>query len=219
MLTYAETASSSTIVPVEAVPSSQQQERPIDPSTSLPFSGSYAIGPLDPAQFSTLHARLATGAECCLLIPLHLPLWFLHDPQFKEGYEAGYLDPETEEGWSVPQIVNWTYHFIQRELDFDEAWEDFGLHLPAWIVGCLLGDLAGLAETERTLALVGVAHLAFLLPFLTLDSPFWPPVNLYRADFPHRMALRAYRARVRSYREQGKCFEEAQRLALVANEQ
>jgi len=33
------------------------------------------------------------------------------------------------------------------------------------------------------------------------------------------MALRAYRARVRSYREQGKCFEEAQRLALVANEQ
>ncbi len=124
------------------------------------------------------------------------------DPQFAEGYEAGYLSPETEAEWSVPQLVNWTYHFIQRELSFEEAWEDFGLHLPAWIVGCVLGDLAGLAETERTLALVGGAHPSFFLPFLTFDSPFWPPVNLYRADF-----------------EQGKSFEEAQRLALATSGQ
>jgi len=31
-----------------------------------------------------------------------------------------------------------------------------------------------LAETERALALVGVAHLGFLLPFLSLDALSWP---------------------------------------------
>jgi hypothetical protein len=216
MLTYAETASNSTIVPGEAVPSSQHQERPTDP---LPSPGSYAIGPLDPAQVRILPVRLSSGEACTLLLPLNVSPSFLHDQQFAEGYEAGYLSPETEEAWSIPQLVNWTYHFIQRELHSEEAWNDFGLHLPAWVVGCVLGDLAGLAETERTLALVGVAHLSFLLPFLTFDSPFWPPVNLYRADFPHRVALRTYRTRVRSYREQGKSFAEAQQLALAASEQ
>jgi hypothetical protein len=216
MLTLAETDSNSTIVTVEAVPSSQHQERPTDP---LPSPGSYAIGPHDPARVTILPVHLSSGAECSLLVPVLLPPSLLYDPQFTEGYEAGYLSPDAEAEWSVPQIVNWTYHFIQRELHFEEAWEDFGLHLPDWIVGCVLGDLAGLAETERTLALVGVAHLSFLLPFLSLDSRFWPPVNLYRADFPHRLALHDYRARVRSYREQGKSCEEAQRLALLISEQ
>lgn len=215
MLTSAETASSSTIALVESVPNSQYRECSTDPLS--PYS--YAIGPLDSVQLTTLPVQLSSGQACTLLLPLNVPPSLLHDPQFAEGYEAGYLDPETEAEWSVPQLVNWTYHFIQRDLHFEEAWEDFGLHLPAWIVGCVLGDLAGLAETERTLALVGVAHLSFLLPFLTFDSPFWPPVNLYRAGFPHQVALCAYRARVRSYREQGKSFEEAQRLALVVSGQ
>src|SRR5260370_26023128 len=128
MLPYAETASGSTIVPVEAVSFSQYQKLSIDPLTALPSSNSYAIGPLDPAQFTTLHARLARGATCSLLVPLHLPLSFFIDPQFKEGYEAGYLSPDTEAEWSIPQILNWTYHFIQCELDVEEAWQDFGLH-------------------------------------------------------------------------------------------
>ena len=85
----------------------------------------------------------------------------------------------------------------------------------------MLGDLAWLAETERTLALVGLAHLCFLLPFLSLwlDSPFWPPCSLHRAHFPHTQALRAYRAQVRTYREQGKSFAQAQRLTLAASAQ
>src|SRR5260370_28061465 len=72
MLTYAETASRSAIVPVASVPSSQYQEHLIDLPTSLPSPASYAIGPLDPAQFTTLQARLATGATCSLLVPLRL---------------------------------------------------------------------------------------------------------------------------------------------------
>ena len=46
---------------------------------------------------------------------------------------------------------------------------------------------------------------------------FAPPCSLDRADFPHREALRTYRAQIRTYREQGKSFSEAQRLALAAS--
>ena len=218
MLTYGETVSSSTIVPVVAGSLNQCQERTNEALSSL-CTSSYAIGPLDLTQLTTLPVQLSTGQACTLLLPAQLPPFLMNDPQFTEGYEAGYLNPETEEKWSVPQIVNWTYHFMQSELCCEEAWEGLGLHLPAWVVGCALGDLAGLAEIERTLALVGLAHLSFLLPFLTLDSRFWPQAHFYRADYPHRLALRDYRARVRSYREQSKSFEEAQRLALVVSGQ
>src|SRR5260370_28620483 len=96
MLPYAETASGSTIVPVEAVSFSQYQKLSIDPLIALPSSNSYAIGPLDPAQFTTLHARLARGATCSLLVPLHLPLSFFSDPQFEHGYAPRYLSPDRQ---------------------------------------------------------------------------------------------------------------------------
>lgn len=99
-------------------------------------------------------------------------------------------------------MVNWTYNTLDDELYDEDAWEALGPQVCAWIVGWVLGSLARLAETERTLALVGVAHLGFLLPFLALDAPFWPPCGLCRARFPHTEALRAYRVRVRTYREQ-----------------
>ena len=113
--------------------------------------------------------------------------------------------------------MNWTYNTLNEDLYDEQAWDELGLHLPAWMVGWVLGNLAWLAQTERTLALVGLAHLCFLLPFLTLDAPFWPPCSLRRADFLHREALCAYRKQVRAYREQGRSFVEAQRLALTAS--
>lgn len=179
---------------------------------------SYAIGPIDPMQCTTLQAHLATGEECSLLVPLHLPITLFIDPMFKQGYECGYLDGEMDTEWSIPRIVNWTYNTLNEDLYDEQAWDELGLHLPAWSVGWVLGNLAWLAETERTLALVGLAHLCFLLPFLTqdADAPFWPPCHLRRADFPHRQVLCAYRKQVRAYREQGISFAEAQRLALVA---
>jgi hypothetical protein len=186
------------------------------PVLTLPSSSpsSYAIGPIDPAQFTTLQAHLATGEECSLLVPLQLPITLFIDPMFKEGYECGYLDGDVEAEWSVPHIVNWRYNSFNDELYDERAWDELGLHLPAWMVGWVIGDLARLAETQRTLALVGLAHLCFLMPFLTtdVDAPYWPPCHLRRADFPHRQALRAYR-------EQGISFAEAQRLALAVNSQ
>jgi len=176
---------------------------------------SYTIGPVDSMQITTLHAHLSNGEECALLVPVHLLPSILTDALFKEGYEWGYLEGELDEDWSVPRIVNWTYYSLSNELWDQEAWETLGPHVPTWIVGWLLGSLARLAETERMLALVGLAHLCFLLPFLSLDAPSWPPYGLYHAHFPHAEVLRAYRRRVRGYREQGKSFAEAQRLALT----
>jgi len=77
------------------------------------------------------------------------------------------------------------------------------------------------AETDRTPALTGLAHYCFLLPFFPLDDvQSWLPYRfLVRARFLHNNALRTYRARVRTWREQGMSFSEAQRLALVASAQ
>jgi len=82
-----------------------------------------------------------------------------------------------------------------------------------WTLGFLLGELASVAERDRMLALSGLAHCSFLLSFISLDPPSWPFGGLIQAGGWHGQALKAYRRQVRGYREQGKSFAEAQRLA------
>jgi hypothetical protein len=68
------------------------------------------------------------------------------------------------------------------------------------------------------LALTGLAHYCFLLPFFPLDgTQSWPLYRLFRARHLHNDVLRIYRARVRVYREQGTSFSESQRLALIGS--
>ena len=176
-----------------------------------------AIGPLDPAQLITLRARLSNCQQICLLVPAHLPLplSLLNDVEFKQGCKWGYCAYEdevfAEEVWSVPKLVNYISLGLCRELLGER---DRGRY--AWVVGFLLGNLTGLAETERTLALVGMAHLCFLLSYIPLDV--WSCNSnacVAHMEKAHQHALRAYRAHVRLYREQGKSFQEAQRLALA----
>ncbi len=217
MLNYAETARSSTIVPL--VSQSQCQQ-----NTTCPISLSYAIGPIDAAQIVTKHVHLSDGEEFTQLIPTHLPLSILNDPAFRDGYEWNFASEEErgeEEDWTsiVTRLVNHIYTSLTdtsfyRDFDTGEVRPDF---LP-WQVGWLLRDLTRLAETDRTFAYVGIAHLCFLLPLLTQDRPpSWPGSEPYHAGAQHRRVVKAYRARVRVYREQGKSFAEAQRLALVGN--
>ncbi len=214
MLNYAETTSVSTIVSVTALPQDQHQDAPAS-------TFSYVIGPIDPAQIITMHAHLSTGDECSLLLPVHLPHQILDDPAFRDGYEYNYLSEEEgdeEEDWteSVTRLVNHIYSSLTdtclyRNSDTGEVVSDF---LP-WQVGWLLRDLTRLAETDCTLAYVGIGHLCFLLPLLIQDRPVnWPSSEPYRADILHTYAIKAYRGRVRFYREQGKNYDEAQRLAL-----
>ena len=218
MLNYAETARSSTIVPLAVVSQSQCQQ---DTAHHISSVLSYAIGPIDPAQLITMHAHLSTGEVCTLLTPTQLPLPILNDPAFRDGYEWNYAteeEGEEEEEWTtiVTRLVNHVYTSLTdtrfyRDFDTGKVRPDF----LSWQIGWLLRDVTRLAETDRTLALVGIAHLCFLLPLLTQERPSdWPRYEPYHARILHDRAVKAYRAHVRLYREQGKCFDEAQRLAL-----
>jgi hypothetical protein len=178
----------------------------------------YAIGPIDPAQLITLRARVWNRKPICLLVPAHMPLALLADPDFKQGCRWGSLayedKAEAGEVWSVPTVVNFIYWGLERELVGER-----GPGRYTWVVGFLLGYLAGLAETERLLALVGIAHLCFLLSSLPFEVWSCNPKKCVRQmEHPHRSAIRAYRARVRFYREQGKSFQEAQHLSLAGGE-
>ena len=187
-----------------------QVTTPVD-ALSASQASSYAIGPVDPVQLTALHAHLSTGEEYSLLVPVHLPPSILTHPMFKDGYEWGYTEgaPEEEE-WTVPKLVNEVYHILAELCDEDEP--DFC----PWTLGFLLGELASLAETDRTLALTGLAHYCFLLPFFLLDGTLsWPLYRIFQAGYLHNRVLRTYRARVRVWREQGMSFAQAQRLALT----
>ncbi len=101
---------------------------------------------------------------------------------------------------------------LYRDFLTGEIVSDF---LP-WQIGWLLRDLTRLAETDRTLAYVGIGHLCFLLPLLTQERPVnWPRYEPYHADILHTRAVKAYQGRVHFYREQGKSYDEAQQLALM----
>jgi hypothetical protein len=204
MLNSVEIASISTIAPGMPLPLSQCQ--------SNVTGSSYAIGPLDPARVTSLHARLSTGEDTSLLVPAQLPQILLTDPEFKDGYEWGYTDGiyADPDEWTVPQLVN-------------DLHKEFGVifrenHDPGtapWTLGLLLGGLSCLAETDRTLALTGIAHLSFLLSLVDGTQPAdWPRYESHELLFQHDQAVKAYRKQVRKYREWGKSFDEAQRLAL-----
>jgi hypothetical protein len=204
MLNYAETTDVRTIVSVTPLPQNQHQDSTTSPSP-------YVIGPIDQAHLRTQQAVLSDGEEITLLVPVDVPPVVLSAPDFKGGYEWGYDEEELIADLSVPQLVNQIYYSLKYELhDTNEFW------LYAWIVGFVLGSLARLAKTDRTLALVGIAHLRFLLSFLPLNAQqSWPHYGLYHAWLPHTRAVKAFRVGVHTYRKQGKNFAEAQRLALI----
>jgi hypothetical protein len=69
MLNYAETASSSSIVPLASLSQSQYQQ---DTAQYVSSVSSYAIGPISPAQLVARHGHLSAGEECRLLTPARL---------------------------------------------------------------------------------------------------------------------------------------------------
>jgi len=129
---------------------------------------------------------------------------------FKEGYKWGYLEGDSEEDeWTVPKLVNELY---QNLTDLTCKHEP---DVSLWTLGFVLGELASVAERDKTLALTGLVHVCFLLPLLTQDRPpSWPRHEPYHAGILHTRVVKAYRGRVRLYRQQGKSFAEAQHLAL-----
>ncbi len=181
---------------------------------------SYAIGPIDPSHLIAMHAPCSSGEECPLLVPKSLPLWILNHPEFRDGYERNFFTEEegANEKWgkTIPHMVNLIYSKLLGEgfedLTSGEVEPNFG----AWEIGWLLRDFARLAKTDRVFARTGIAHLCFLVSFLPAEQPvYWPPAGLVWARWKHDDAVKSYRARIRVYREQGKSYDEAQRLTLA----
>lgn len=193
----------------------QMQQVTVPPTfPSFALVASYTIGPIDPAHLTACPVQLSTGQDIMLLLPVHLPVSVRSHPAFKEGSEWGYLEADDTRSITIPRLLNTLEADLSADLSPEEDEDDPQAY--PWMMGLLLGELARLAETDRTLALVGLAHLCLLASVLTQRRPAdWPRYEPYSADALHRSALKAYRARVRAYRNQGQSFEQAQRSALL----
>ncbi|HEY7415983.1 MAG TPA: hypothetical protein VH593_12370 [Ktedonobacteraceae bacterium] len=207
MLNYTETARIGTNLPTSPVTCCQPQY-----SISFSSASSYTVGPIDQAQITTHQVQLSTGDTCTLLVPVTIPCALFHHPDFQQGYECGYLNSYTEEdGLTVPKLLNDLYQSLEGT--YNRRGEDPDMSF--WTPGHTLGDMAGVAEWDKPLALTGLAHLCFLLPFFTQPRLLdWPSGEAYYPLYPHSHAIKAYRRQVRSFRGQGKSFVDAQRLAL-----
>lgn len=192
--------------------SSEPPVTSILPNIAAPFV--YNIGPLlNPDQLIPVQVQLSNGRTLSCCIPPTIPLTLLMHPLFREGCEWGYTEtyPE-EEAYTFPKMLNELCQFLDELRDVEEA--DFC----PWTIGFSLGTLVRLAEEDCLLALTGLAHLCYLLSFLSPGSWGYPFSRLSWAYASHQVAMKAYRARIRLFREQGKSFEQAQRLALAGNE-
>lgn len=223
MLQHVEPVDVRTLILVRPVPTYASQkelasEPPenVSPESSFAFPlpnvfnpSAYTIGPIDPAKLIPVQVQLSSGTTIPCFIPPFIPLRVLMHPFFREGCEWGYIecDPE-EEVYTFPKLLNDIFGMLSGLRDLDEP------EFCPWTIGFVLGELARLTEVDRTLALTGLAHYCFILSFLSPGSWGYPFLRLSWASAFHLKAMKAYRARIRSYREQGKSFEGAQRLAL-----
>ncbi len=168
---------------------------------------SYRLGLIDPRSLAPM-----------LIDPLDVPCFkllvpgqevfasLLIDPGFQDGAIWGYYDPEMCE--TPAQVANWVWHELRSGLY--DAPDD-----RAWLVGFLLGSLSCLAETNRLIALVGIAHLSFVL---SLVPPLLQPRlsrTLCKVGALHDTIVRAYRALVRDHKAQGLDFAAASHAALT----
>jgi hypothetical protein len=172
-------------------------------------SPAYRLGLIDPARLAQWVVDPFEAPCFTLLVPAQeqaVAALLVH-PDFQEAAIDGYL-LASDPGDTPARIVNWVWNELDGAL-LEEA------NARPWFAGWLLGVLARVAETDRVLALVGIAHLVFLLSFLPDGSPDDLYMHLSRAHFQHGQAVRAYRAEVRELKAQGADFFHASRAALA----
>jgi len=166
------------------------------------------VGPVDESSVVRVAMRSEGGFDFVLVVPgpADLPASLVHASAFHEGAAIRYDWSEGLDGTPV-QLANTIYRDFRAELHRGGSY--------SWVVGFLLGGLAALAEENRQLALVGMAHLCFLVAHVPdRSSPAFFRL-LREVDCLHGAVLRAYRGRVRALKERGMAIEEAWRAALV----
>lgn len=169
------------------------------------FGVSYALSPMDEFFLAPMEMQSANGEYFSLLVPVHLPVSSFDALAFQKGAVIGYECRE-EMGETPVQVVNLVYRGFQGDLSAGGVY--------AWNVGFLLGCLSALAEVNCQLALVGIAHLCFLVSSMPNCSTAAFRRALIHVGTLHDAVVQTYRARVRAFREQGMGFEEAWQLAL-----
>ncbi len=169
---------------------------------------SYALGLIDPFQVGPMLVEADDDLSFKLLVPGALPASMLAHPEFEYGAIDGYGDVRQEMQGTPAGVANWTWQQLR------EGFADTALPRP-WVMGFILGALSYLAETDRALALVGIAHLFFLFPLVPPLSGSRLSRALLDADCAHDKAVRAYRARVRDMKAQGLDFAAASLAALA----
>lgn len=178
---------------------------------------SYVLGPLDLSRVTWLDVDPldAPAFKLPVLVSPDLPALLLRRSRFRDGAIVGYevTDLGEEIGGAGPlpvRVANWLWRAFSWDLLHGSSY--------AWTVGYLLGALAFLAETDRELALVGLAHLSFLLSLVPNVPHPLLSLALHRAGASHNLAVRDYRAKVRTLREQGMDLLQASRLALAGGQ-
>lgn len=118
---------------------------------------SYAPGPLAETSLVEVPMQSISGDDFRLLVPgpAHLPVSLVDAEAFREGACAGYAYGaewvRMKTAVAVANLVCWSLFW---NISHGESYE--------WTVGLTLGGFALLAEEDRQLALVGIAHLCFL---------------------------------------------------------
>lgn len=173
--------------------------------------GSYALGPLDESLLREVWIPSPEMGLFRLLLPCGevLSEQVVGHPDFREGAAWGYLHGGEcdEETYTPLQIANLVAH------DF---WKDLYSQTPyAWVAGFTSGRLSAFAELDRFTARIGIAHFCFLLSLVpdVTDTALFRAMN--HAQELHCLALRSYRAQVRTFKAQGASSTEAWRWALA----
>lgn len=171
---------------------------------------SYSLGLLDESTLVEVTMQSEYGPDFGLLVPgfADFPMHLSEQTAFHDGAGAGYYLGE-HLGETPLQVANTIYRIFSDDFEIGDAF--------TWIVGYLLGCLAVLAQQDRQLALVGMAHLCFLISCISEPSSFLLSHALGLADILHREVLQAYRAQVQVLKAQGFCLEEAWWAALSAS--
>ena len=140
-----------------------------------------------------------------MLVPLRLPGSLYEALAFENGAAIGYKYGDGM-GETPIQVVNRVYR------DFCDELRRGGTY--PWIVGYLLGCFTACIEQDRQLALVGMAHVCFLVSRLPDCTSAAFHRALSQIETFHNAVVRAYRAQVRTLREQGMSSAEAWQSAL-----
>ena len=167
----------------------------------------YWLAPLDGSTLVDMSIVPEEGEEFVLWVPQPISARsaLVQAAHFQEGAGYGYYEVQ-EWGVTPVMVANRVWQAFSRDLLHGGSYE--------WVVGSILGGLTRLMQEDHQLALVGMAHVCWLVSVVPgrMHREFYQALE--EAGEVHTIVMKAYRERVRALKEQGVVVAEAWRLAL-----